>query len=134
MEQSLGAIIREAMHRRGLNIKQLARLTAELDDPVSEGTIHNVVKERVSHPRYATIRPLCVALDLDYDAVLADLRRPAHQVRAMPDDFHHLTDEQWRSLVDVARQFRIANEGRQRTAEPGERREPGTPPSAPPGG
>ena len=127
MEQSLGAIVREAMHRRGLNIKQLARLTADLDDPVSEGTIHNVVKGRVRHPRYATIRPLCTALDLDYDAVLADLRRPAHRVRAMPDDFHHLTDEQWRSLVDVARQFRIANEDRQRAAESG------APPSAFPG-
>jgi transcriptional regulator with XRE-family HTH domain len=117
MEQSLGAIIREAMHRRGLNIKQLARLTAELDDPVSEGTIHNVIKGRVAHPRYATIRPLCLALDLDYNEVLAELRRPARQVRTLPDDFHHLTDEQWRSLVDVARQFRIANEGRQRAAE-----------------
>jgi transcriptional regulator with XRE-family HTH domain len=129
MEQSLGAIVREAMHRRGLNIKQLARLTADLDDPVSEGTIHNVIKGRVTHPRYATIRPLCVALDLDYNAVLADLRRPAHQLRAMPDDFHHLTDEQWRSLVDVARQFRIANEGRQRAAEPGD---PGAPASVSP--
>ncbi len=118
MEGSLGAIVREAMQRRGLNIKQLARLTADLDDPVSEGTIHNVIKGRVTHARYDTIRPLCTALDLDYNTVLAELRRPAHQVRAMPDDFHHLTDEQWRSLIEVAKQFRIANEGRQRGTAP----------------
>jgi transcriptional regulator with XRE-family HTH domain len=119
VEQSLGAIVREAMHRRGLNIKQLARLTVDLDDPVSEGTIHNVIKGRVTHPRYDTIRPLCTALDLDYNTVLAELRRPAHQVRTLPDDFHHLTDEQWRSLIEIAKQFRIANEGRQRGTRQG---------------
>jgi transcriptional regulator with XRE-family HTH domain len=114
VERSLGEIIREAMQLRGLNIKQLARRTAELGDPVSEGTVHNVLKSRVSHSRYDTIRPLCVALDLDFNAVLAELRRPAHQVRALPEDFHHLTDDQWRALVELAKQFRIANEGRQR--------------------
>jgi DNA-binding Xre family transcriptional regulator len=113
----LGAIVRGAMHERGLNIKQLARATADLDAPVSEGTIHNVIKGRVTHARYDTIRPLCAALDLDYNSVLAELHRPAHQIRSMPDDFHHLTDEQWRSLIEVAKQFRIANEGRQRTTE-----------------
>jgi transcriptional regulator with XRE-family HTH domain len=120
MERSLGGIVQAAMQQRGLNIKQLARLTAELDDPVSEGTIHNVIKGRVTHPRYDTIRPLCAALDLDYNALLAELRRPAHQVRAMPDDFHYLTEEQWRCLLEVAKQFRIANEGRQRSTDPAE--------------
>jgi hypothetical protein len=115
VERSLGDIVREAMQRRGVNIKQLARLTAELGDPVSEGTVHNVLKSRVSHSRYDTIRPLCSALDLDYNAVLAELRRPVHQVRTLPEDFHHLTDDQWRSLVELAKQFRIANEGRQRS-------------------
>jgi Cro/C1-type HTH DNA-binding domain len=129
VDRSLGAIVRDAMQQRGLNIKQLARLTADLDDPVSEGTIHNVIKGRVTHARYDTIRPLCTALDLDYNSVLAELRRPAHRVRAMPEDFHHLTDEQWRSLVEVAKQFRIANEGRQRAGEPGD---PGAQPSASP--
>jgi hypothetical protein len=114
VERSLGAIVREAMQTRGLNIKQLARLTADLDGPVSEGTIHNVIKGRVTHARYDTIRPLCRALDLDHNAVLAELRRPARQVRAVPDDFHHLTDEQWRALIEVAKQYRIANEGRRR--------------------
>jgi transcriptional regulator with XRE-family HTH domain len=118
VEQSLGAIVRTAMQQRGLNIKQLARLTADLDDPVSEGTIHNVIKGRVAHPRYDTIRPLCAALDLDYNALLAELHRPAHQVRDLPDDFHYLTDEQWRCLIEVAKQFRIANEGRQRSTDP----------------
>src|SRR5689334_15548973 len=103
------------MQQRGVNIKQLARLTAEAGDPVSEGTVHNVLKSRVSHSRYDTIRPLCAALDLDYNAVLAELRRPAYQVRTLPDDVHHLTDDQWRALVELAKQFRIANEGRQRT-------------------
>ena len=116
VERSLGEIVREAMQERGMNIKQLARRTAELGDPVSEGTVHNVLKSRVSHSRYDTIRPLCVALDLDYNAVLSEVRRPAHQIRALPEDFHHLTDDQWRSLVEVAKQFRIANEGRQRPA------------------
>lgn len=115
VERSLGDIVREAMQRRGVNIKQLARLTAELGDPVSEGTVHNVLKSRVSHSRYDTIRPLCAALDLDYNAVLAELRRPVHQVRALPEDFQYLTDDQWRSLVELAKQFRIANEGRQRS-------------------
>jgi hypothetical protein len=115
VSRTLGEIVREAMQRRGVNIKQLARLTAEAGDPVSEGTVHNVLKSRVSHSRYDTIRPLCAALDLDYNTVLAEIRRPAHQVRALPDDFHHLTDDQWRSLVELAKQFRIANEGRQRT-------------------
>jgi len=113
--RSLGEIVREAMQRRGVNIKQLARLTADLGDPVSEGTVHNVLKSRVSHSRYDTIKPLCAALDLDYNAVLAELQRPAHQVRTLAEDFHHLTDDQWRSLVELAKQFRIANEGRQRT-------------------
>jgi hypothetical protein len=130
VDRSLGAIVRDAMQQRGLNIKQLARLTADLDDPVSEGTIHNVIKGRVTHARYDTIRPLCTALELDYNSVLAELRRPAHRVRAMPEDFHHLTDEQWRSLIEVAKQFRIANEGRQRATEPGD---PGAQPSASPG-
>ncbi len=116
MERSLGEIVREAMQQRGMNIKQLARRTAELGDPVSEGTVHNVLKSRVSHSRYDTIRPLCVALDLDYNAVLTELRRPARQIRTLPDDFHHLTDDQWRALVELAKQFRIANEGRQRPA------------------
>ena len=103
---------------RGVNIKQLARLTVDLGDPVSEGTVHNVLKSRVSHSRYDTIRPLCAALDLDYNAVLAEISRPAYRVRALPDDFHHLTDDQWRAVVELAKQFRIANEGRQRTADP----------------
>jgi transcriptional regulator with XRE-family HTH domain len=115
VERSLGEIVREAMQQRGVNIKQLARRTAELGNPVSEGTVHNVLKSRVSHSRYETIRPLCAALDLDYNAVLAELRRPTHQVRTLSDDFHHLTDDQWRSLVELAKQFRIANEGRQRS-------------------
>ncbi len=116
VERSLGEIVREAMQEHGMNIKQLARRTTELGDPVSEGTVHNVLKSRVSHSRYDTIRPLCVALDLDYNAVLTELRRPAHQVRTLPEDFHHLTDDQWRALVELAKQFRIANEGRQRPA------------------
>ena len=116
MERSLGEIVREAMQQRGMNIKQLTRRTAELGDAVSEGTVHNVLKSRVSHSRYDTIRPLCAALDLDYNAVLAELRRPAHQIRTLPEDVHHLTDEQWRALVELAKQFRIANEGRQRPA------------------
>jgi hypothetical protein len=111
-------MVREAMQRRGLNIKQLARLTADLGEPVSEGTIHNVLKSRVSHSRYDTIRPLCAALDLDYNEVLAELRRPTHRVRTLPEDFHHLTDDQWRALVETAKQFRIANEGRQRSDRP----------------
>jgi transcriptional regulator with XRE-family HTH domain len=114
VERSLGEIVREAMQSRGLNIKQLARRTAELGHPVSEGTVHNVLKGRVSHARYDTIRPLCAALDLDYNAVLAEIRRPPHQRRVLPDDFHHLTDEQWRALVELAKQLRIANEGRER--------------------
>jgi hypothetical protein len=105
------------MLRREVNIKQLARLTAALGEPVSEGTVHNVLKSRVSHSRYDTIRPLCAALDLDYDAVLAEISRPAFRVRTMPQDFHYLTDDQWRSLVELAKQFRIANEGRQQTGE-----------------
>ncbi len=117
MERSLGEILREAMQRRGVNIKQLARLTADLGDPVSEGTVHNVLKSRVSHSRYDTIRPLCAALDLDYNAVLAEISRPAYLARTLPEDFHHLTDDQWRALVELAKQFRIANEGRQRTSE-----------------
>ena len=117
MERSLGEIVREAMQRRGVNIKQLARLTTDLGDPVSEGTVHNVLKSRVSHSRYDTIRPLCAALDLDYNAVLAELSRPAYRVRTLPEDFHHLTDDQWRSLIELAKQFRIANEGRQRSVE-----------------
>ncbi len=116
VERSLGEIVREAMQQRGMNIKQLTRRTAELGDAVSEGTVHNVLKSRVSHSRYDTIRPLCAALDLDYNAVLAELRRPAHQIRTLPEDVHHLTDEQWRALVELAKQFRIANEGRQRPA------------------
>jgi transcriptional regulator with XRE-family HTH domain len=116
VERSLGEIVREAMQARGMNIKQLARRTAELGDPVSEGTVHNVLKSRVSHSRYDTIRPLCSALDLDYNAVLAELRRPAHLTRHPTDDFNHLTDDQWRALVELAKQFRIANEGRQRPA------------------
>ena len=116
MDRSLGDIVREAMQQHGMNIKQLARRTAELGDPVSEGTVHNVLKSRVSHSRYDTIRPLCTALGLDYNAVLAELRRPTHQLRTPPEDFHHLTDDQWRSLVELAKQFRIANEGRQRLA------------------
>jgi Cro/C1-type HTH DNA-binding domain len=116
--RSLGEIVREAMLRRGVNIKQLARLTADLGDPVSEGTVHNVLKSRVSHSRYDTIRPLCAALDLDYSAVLAEIGRPAYRVRTLPQDFHHLTDDQWRSVVELAKQFRIANEGRRRSAEP----------------
>jgi transcriptional regulator with XRE-family HTH domain len=116
VDRSLGEIVREAMQARGMNIKQLARRTAELGDPVSEGTVHNVLKSRVSHSRYDTIRPLCSALDLDYNAVLAELRRPAHLTRHPPDDFNHLTDDQWRALVELAKQFRIANEGRQRPA------------------
>ena len=120
MERSLGEIVREAMQRRGVNIKQLARLTRELGDPVSEGTVHNVLKSRVSHSRYDTIRPLCAALDLDYNAVLAEISRPAYLVRTLPEDFHHLTDDQWRALVEMAKQFRIANEGRQQqTTDPG---------------
>ena len=115
MTRSLGVIVREAMHQHGLNIKQLARRTVDLGDPVSEGTIHNVIKGRVAHSRYDTIRPLCTALDLDYNTVLAELRRPTHQSRPVPDDFHHLTDDQWRSLLEIAKQFRIANEGRQRS-------------------
>ena len=118
MERSLGEIVREAMLRRGVNIKQLARLTADLGDPVSEGTVHNVLKSRVSHSRYDTIRPLCAALGLDYNTVLAEISRPAHRARAVPDDFHHLTDDQWRAVVELAKQFRIANEGRQRTTDP----------------
>ena len=118
MERSLGEIVREAMLRRGVNIKQLARLTADLGDPVSEGTVHNVLKSRVSHSRYDTIRSLCVALDLDDNAVLAEISRPAYRVRTLPEDFHHLTDDQWRALIELAKQFRIANEGRQRTGEP----------------
>ena len=117
MERSLGEIVREAMLERGLNIKQLARLTADLGDPVSEGTVHNVLKSRVSHSRYDTIRPLCAALDLDYNSVLAEISRPAHRVRTLPEDFHHLTDDQWRAMVELAKQFRIANEGRQRTTD-----------------
>jgi transcriptional regulator with XRE-family HTH domain len=117
VERSLGEIVREAMQRRGVNIKQLARLTADLGDPVSEGTVHNVLKSRVSHSRYDTIRPLCAALDLDYNAVLAEISRPAYRVRTLPEDFHHLTDDQWRSLLELAKQFRIANEGRQRTTD-----------------
>lgn len=125
MDRSLGEIVREAMQRRGLNIKQLARLTADLGDPVSEGTVHNVLKSRVSHSRYDTIRPLCAALDLDYNAVLAEISRPAYRLRTLPDDVHHLTDDQWRALIELAKQFRIANEGRQRSGEhPGGR--PGT--------
>jgi transcriptional regulator with XRE-family HTH domain len=116
VDRSLGEIVREAMQARGMNIKQLARRTAELGDPVSEGTVHNVLKSRVSHSRYDTIRPLCSALDLDYNAVLAELRRPAHLTRHPTDDFNHLTDDQWRALVELAKQFRIANEGRQRPA------------------
>ncbi len=112
--RSLGEIVREAMQARGVNIKQLARLTAELGDPVSGGTVHNVLKGRVSRARYDTIRPLCAALDLDCNAVLAELDRPAHRIRTIPEDFHHLTDDQWRSLLKVAKQLRIANEGRQR--------------------
>ena len=118
MERSLGEIVREAMLRRGVNIKQLARLTADLGEPVSEGTVHNVLKSRVSHSRDDTIRPMCAALDLDYNAVLAELNRPAYRARLLPDDFHHLTDDQWRALVELAKQFRIANEGRQRTTDP----------------
>jgi hypothetical protein len=118
VERSLGEIVREAMLRRGVNIKQLARLTADLGDPVSEGTVHNVLKSRVSHSRYDTIRPLCAALDLDYSAVLAEISRPVYRVRTLPQDFHHLTDDQWRSVVELAKQFRIANEGRQRGGEP----------------
>jgi transcriptional regulator with XRE-family HTH domain len=116
VDRSLGEIVRKAMHARGMNIKQLARRTAELGQPVSEGTVHNVLKSRVSHSRYDTIQPLCLALDLDYNAVLAELRRPAHQSRQVPDDFHHLSDEQWRALVELAKQLRIANEGRRRPA------------------
>ncbi len=120
MQRSLGEIVREAMQRRGVNIKQLARLTAELGDPVSEGTVHNVLKSRVSHSRYDTIRPLCAALDLDYNAVLVEISRPAYLARTLPADFHHLTDDQWRALVELAKQFRIANEGRrQQSTDPG---------------
>ena len=116
------------MQAHGLNIKQLARRTAELGHPVSEGTVHNVLKGRVSHSRYDTIRPLCLTLGLDYNAVLGELRRPSHQGRVLPDDFHHLTDEQWRALVELAKQLRIANEGRQRPASGAE-----GPPTAGPG-
>jgi hypothetical protein len=126
VERSLGEIVGEAMQRRGLNIKQLARLTTNLGDPVSEGTVHNVLKGRVSHARYDTIRPLCTALDLDYNTVLAELDRPTHQARALPEDFHHLTDDQWRALLEVAKQFRITNEGRQRPRD-----RPRQPPPAP---
>jgi hypothetical protein len=38
----------------------------------------------------------------------------------MPEDVHHLTDEQWRSLIQIAQQFRIANESRQRTTDQGD--------------
>ena len=114
MPQSLGEIVGEAMEASGLNITQLVRRTAELGDPVSEGTVHNVLKDRVSHARYNTIRPLCAALDLDNNAVLAEIDRPTHRVRTLPEDFHHLTDDQWRSLLEVAKQLRITNEGRPR--------------------
>ncbi len=113
-DRSLGAIVGDAMQARGVNIKQLARRTAELGDPVSEGTVHNVLKGRVSHARYNTIRPLCHALGLDYNAVLAEIDRPTHRARTLPEDFHYLTDDQWRSLLEVARQLRITNEGRPR--------------------
>ena len=63
VDRSLGEIVREAMQVRGMNIKQLARRTAELGDPVSEGTVHNVLKSRVSHSRYDTIRPLCLSIN-----------------------------------------------------------------------
>jgi len=104
------------MRRHGLNIKQLARRTTELGHPVSEGTVHNVLKSRVSHARYDTIEPLCLALGLDYNAVLGELQRAVHRGRVLLDDFNHLTDEQWRALVEVAKQFRVANEGHQRPA------------------
>ena len=100
-----------------MNIKQLARLTGELGDPVSEGTVHNVLKGRVSHARYATIRPLCAALGLDYNTVLAEISRPLLRPRTLPEDFQHLTDDQWRALLEVAKQLRIANESRQRPAD-----------------
>jgi hypothetical protein len=117
VERSLGEIVREAMQEHGLNIKQLARRTARLGHPVSEGTVHNVLKSRVSHARHDTIEPLCLALGLDYNAVLGELRRAVHQGRVLPEDFQHLTDEQWRALVEVAKQFRIANEGHQRPSD-----------------
>ena len=130
MPQSLGEIVGEAMEASGLNIKQLVRRTAELGDSVSEGTVHNVLKDRVSHSRYNTIRPLCGALDLDYNTVLAEISRPTHRARTVPEDFAYLTDDQWRAILEIAKQLRIANEGRQRPTDRSSRCPGGDPPAA----
>ncbi len=100
MERTLREIVRDAMTECGLNIKQLARRTTALGDPVSEGTVHNVLKDRVSHARYDTIRPLCHALGLDYNTVLADIDRPTRQTRSLS---HELPPPHRRPVAVTAR-------------------------------